>query len=81
MPTVSHPDFNASPVAGSWHSSLCHCDLPATIRCWSRYIRELRADLKSARGLPDEEVLVSDLRAAEAHLVGLLAITRDGRAA
>ena len=52
------------------------CALPDMIRCWSRYLRELRTDLKTARGHPDEEVLVVDLRNAEAHLAGLLAIVR-----
>jgi hypothetical protein len=51
-------------------------DLPDMIRCWSRYLRELRADLESARGYPDEEVPVVDLRNAEAHLAGLMAIAQ-----
>ena len=44
------------------------------IQCSSRYVREPRADLKTARGHPDEEVLVFGLRDAETHLVRLLAI-------
>jgi hypothetical protein len=77
MSTVSHPDFSASPGPSSSHNSLCHCDLPAMIRCWSPHIRELRADLATAHGHPDEEVLLCDLRDAEAHLAGLLAIVRE----
>jgi hypothetical protein len=71
------PDFTAPPVPGSSDSRLCHCNLRDTIRCWSRYARELRADLATARGHPDEEVLVCDLRDAEAHLSELLAIVRE----
>ena len=52
------------------------CALPDMIRCWSRSVRELRADLETAHGHPDEEVLVSDLRAAETHLAGLVAIVQ-----
>jgi hypothetical protein len=51
-------------------------DIPEMIRCWSRFVRELRADLETVRGHPDEEVLMCNLRDAKAHLVGLLAILR-----
>jgi len=40
-------------------------------------VREVRADLETAPGHPDEEVLVCDLCNAEAHLAGLLAIARN----
>jgi hypothetical protein len=76
MRTVSHPDFTASPAAGHYYTCPAGCDLPDMIRCWSRHLRELRADLDAARGYPDEEVLVVDLRNAEAHVAGLLAIAR-----
>jgi hypothetical protein len=76
MATVSHLDFTTSPVAGHYYTCPAGCDLPRIIRCWSRYLRELRADLAAARGHPDEEVLVYDLRDAEAQLARLLAIVR-----
>jgi hypothetical protein len=75
MPTVSHPGFKAL-VAGHGYACPVGCELPDMIRCWSRYLRELRADLEAARGHPDEEVLVFDLRNAEAHFAGLMAIAR-----
>jgi hypothetical protein len=67
MRTVSHPDHNASPATEHRDACPADCDLPDMIRCWSRYLRELRADLDAARGYPDEAVLVVDLRNAEAH--------------
>lgn len=84
MTTVPPPDFSENPILGTTHGHPCHCDLPAMIQCWSRYVREVRTDLESARGHPDEEVLVSDLRDAEAQLARLLdlAIARaEARAA
>jgi hypothetical protein len=47
------------------------------IVCWSRYVREPRTDLETARGRPDEEVLEFDLCVADAHLDELLAILRE----
>ena len=34
MPTVSHPDFSASPVAGHCYACPADCDLPDMILCW-----------------------------------------------
>jgi hypothetical protein len=39
-------------------------------------VREVRADLETAPGNPHAEVLGLDLRNAEAHLAGLVAILR-----
>jgi hypothetical protein len=46
------------------------------IWCWTRYVRELRADLEFTRGHPDDEVLVFDLRGAGRQIDPLLALIR-----
>jgi hypothetical protein len=66
LPTVTAHDARAA-----------DCDIPDMFLCWSRYVRELRTDQETARGHPDEDVLVCDLRNAEAYLAGLLAIVRE----
>jgi hypothetical protein len=48
------------------------CDLSAAVRCWSRWRRELRADLAAARGSLDAEVLAADLAAAERQIAALI---------
>ena len=48
------------------------CDLADMIACWLRRERELRADLATARGSDDAEVLRADLRAAERHIDALI---------
>jgi hypothetical protein len=81
MTAVSHPEVNSSSDRGDGLSSPCSCDLHDRIRCWSRYVRELRADLATARGHPDDEVLAFDLCVAEAQLTVLLAIAPSERRA